>query len=217
MNLSHLEARIESLVSKANSQSADLIADTNELLQGTLTTMSAMYGSEGYQVKALQDAAKAVLDRKTGSLSYHIGDLKRALKGTLENMKAEIEGGLVGSLQKRIASDVLSDLVQLARVVLDEPGDNAKNVAAVLAAAAFEDTIRRMGSVFAGVMGKDDLSDVIEALKVKGFLIPPQLGIALSFLNFRNRSLHANWSDIDRAAVNSVLGFVQELLLKHFS
>ena len=132
-------------------------------------------------------------------------------------MKAEIEGGLIGSLQKRIASDVLSDLVQLARVVLDEPGDNAKNVAAVLAAAAFEDTIRRMGSVFAGVMGKDDLSDVIEALKVKGFIIPPQLGIALSFLNFRNRALHANWSDIDRAAVNSVLGFVQELLLKHFS
>ena len=217
MDLSHLKTRIESLLSKANTQSADLIADANELLQGTLTTMSAMYGSESYQVKALQDAAKEALNRKTGVLSHHMADLKRALKGTLENLKAEIESGLIGSLQKRIASDVLSDLVQLARVVLDEPGDNAKNVAAVLAAAAFEDTVRRMGSVFAGVMGKDDLSDVIEALKVKGFLVPPQLGIALSFLNFRNRALHANWSDIDRAAVNSVLGFVQELLLKHFS
>jgi len=217
LDLSHLKTRIESLLSKANTQSADLIADANELLQGTLTTMSAMYGSESYQVKALQDAAKEALNRKTGVLSHHMADLKRALKGTLENLKAEIESGLIGSLQKRIASDVLSDLVQLARVVLDEPGDNAKNVAAVLAAAAFEDTVRRMGSVFAGVMGKDDLSDVIEALKVKGFLVPPQLGIALSFLNFRNRALHANWSDIDRAAVNSVLGFVQELLLKHFS
>jgi hypothetical protein len=129
-------------------------------------------------------------------------DLKRALKGTIENLKTEIEGGFVGSLQKRVASDVLSDLVQLARVVLDELGDNAKNVAAVLAAAAFEDTIRRMGSVFAGVIGKDDLSDVIEALKMKGFLVPPQLGIVLSFLDFRDRALHANWNDIDRAAVD---------------
>lgn len=216
MDLSSLKARVESLLSKANSQSPDLIADANELLHGALTAMSAIYGPESHQVKALQDASKEALNRKTGVLVQNMSDVKRAVKGVLENLKAEIDGGLVGSLQKRLTSDVLTDLVQLARVVLDEPGESAKNVAAVLAAAAFEDTIRRMGSTFAGVMGKDDLSDVIEALKVKGILVAPQLGIALSFLNFRNRALHANWNEIDRAAVNSVLGFVQELLLKHF-
>ena len=133
-----------------------------------------------------------------------------------KHLKAEIESGLMGSLQKRMTSEVLTDMVQLARTVLDEAGDNAKNVAAVLSAAAFEDTIRRMGSVFAGVMGKDDLPSVIDALKSKGTLVAPQLGIALGYLNFRNRALHANWDQIDRASVSSVLAFVEGLLLKHF-
>ena len=97
-----------------------------------------------------------------------------------------------------------------------KPGIMQKNVAAVLSAAAFEDTIRRMGSAFAGVMGKDDLNSVIDALKSKGVLVAPQLGIALGYLNFRNRALHANWDQIDRASVSSVLAFVEGLLLKHF-
>ena len=60
---------------------------------------------------------------------------------------------------------------------------------AVLAAAAYEDTIRRMGGAFAGMVGRDDLRKVIDALKDKGILVPPQLGIALSYMNFRNHAL----------------------------
>ncbi len=138
------------------------------------------------------------------------------IEGFLENLKAELDAGLAGSLQKRMAGDVLGNFIQLAKAVLDEPGDNAKNVAAVLAAAAYEDTIRRMGAEFAGVMGQDNLHDVIDALKNAEVLQPPQLGIAISYLNFRNRALHANWDQIDRPAVSSALGFVEELLLKHF-
>jgi hypothetical protein len=73
-----------------------------------------------------------------------------------------------------------------------------------------------MGSTCAGIIGKDDLSKVIDALKTKEILVAPQLGIALSYLSFRNHALHANWDKIDRSSVTSVLGFVQELLLKHF-
>lgn len=54
-------------------------------------------------------------------------------------------------------------------------------------------------------------------MKDAGLLVAPQLGIALSYLNFRNHALHAQWNVIDRAAVESVLGFVEQLLLKHFS
>ncbi len=45
----------------------------------------------------------------------------------------------------------------------------------------------------------------------------PQIGIAQSYLTFRNRALHANWNEIQRESVVSVLGFVEQLLLKHFS
>ncbi len=217
MNEQILKNRVTQLLTFArDTRNQDSISNTNELYQGTLTVMVAAYGPESYQVKALTAASMEVHSRKHMALEYAVKDLHHAAAGALKNLHDELSLGLAGSLEKHASGSVLTDFLQLAREVLNEPGDNAKNVAAVLAAAAFEDTIRRLGSTLAGVMGKDDLSDVIAALKSKGILVSPQLGIALSFLNFRNKALHANWNEIDRAAVNSVLGFVQELLLKHF-
>ena len=112
---------------------------------------------------------------------------------------------------------ILSDLVQLARAALNEGGDNAKNVAAVLAAAAFEDALRRMGETFVGSIGQDDLFEVLKKLKEANVIHSPQLGIAQSYLSFRNHALHAKWEKIERESVQSALGFVEELLLKHFA
>lgn len=51
---------------------------------------------------------------------------------------------------------------------LQEQTDAAKDVAAFLIAAAFEDLIRRMGSELAGVAGRPDLQDVVTELKNAG-------------------------------------------------
>lgn len=178
-----------------------------ELLQGALTVMSGIYGPESHQVAML----------RTEGLKGMAGFGIQILRGILENVQADIDAGLIGSVQKRAVGEVLTDFIGLARFTLQERADQAKNVAAVLAAAAFEDTIRRMGAAFAGVIGRDDLQDVIQALKKAGVLVSPQLGIAQSYLSFRNHALHADWEKIDAAAVHSVLGFVEQLLLKHFS
>jgi hypothetical protein len=84
-------------------------------------------------------------------------------------------------------------------------------------AAAYEDTIRRIAKEHAGVIGQDKLDTVIGKLKDAGLLVAPQLGIALGYLNFRNRALHAEWENIDRTSVTSALAFVEELLLKRFA
>jgi hypothetical protein len=217
MDIEALKKRIDALINLATQAHAEVsLPKHNELYNGAITVLSAVYGTDSHQVSALRDFHKIVTTKKEGRLQYNMRELTYAAEGALQNLKGEIEGGVTGSLLKRLTSEVLTDMVQLARAVMDEPADNAKNVAAVLAAASFEDTIRRMGSAFAGVMGKDDLSNVIDALKSNGILVAPQLGIAIGYLNFRNRALHANWDQIDRAAVNSVLGFVEGLLLKHF-
>ncbi|PYV10077.1 MAG: hypothetical protein DMG07_21765, partial [Acidobacteria bacterium] len=54
------------------------------------------------------------------------------LRGILRTAKAELEAGLVGDLRRRFTGEVLTDFVELARGALDEGGDGAKNVAAVL-------------------------------------------------------------------------------------
>ncbi len=215
MDISTLKTRVDSLLEKAAKGRGDELIRANELLQGALSVMAAVYGPDSHQVATLRQNVEEI--RKIGPM-VELYNLKiiDTVAGTLNNLKAELDAGLAGSLQKRLTGEVLTDFIQLARAVLDQKGEDAKNVAAVLAAAAYEDTIRRMGATFAGVMGRDDLSDVIDALKKAGVLQSPQLGIALGYLNFRNRALHANWDQIDRASVSSVLGFVEELLIKHF-
>jgi len=202
-------ARIDQLLVFCSS-----VAEPEMLLNGALTLMTALYGPKSEQADVL---LKRRDDLRPEDNSFRKELTARAVGAALQNLRAEVEGGLLSSLERRIASDVLSDLIQLARAALDEPGEGPKNVAAVLAAAAYEDTIRRVAKEHAGVIGQDKLDVVIGKLKDAGLLVAPQLGIALSYLNFRNHALHAQWNVIDRAAVQSVLGFVEQLLLKHFS
>ena len=62
-----------------------------------------------------------------------------AVEAILESAADDVRSGLLTSLERRTTSDVLSDLVQLARLALSRPSDGSKNVAAVLVAAAYED------------------------------------------------------------------------------
>lgn len=218
MDLQTIRTRIDSLLEMPFEDSnIDRVVLCTELYHGTLTLLSSIYGHDSHQVSGLRKLADDIYREQGNALQHRIFDLISTVRGSLQNLKAELDAGLAGSLQKSLQGEILTDFVQLARAVLDEKRDGAKNVAAVLAAAAFEDTIRKMGTIMAGVVGKDDLSDVVNALKTSGALVSPQLGIAQSYLNFRNRALHANWDDIQLETVYSVLGFVEQLLLKHFS
>lgn len=211
MDITAIKTRVEKLSTPIDRS----LENVNQRLQGLLTVMSSVYGEESQQVKTLLTNIADIRAEARGDsmTAYNMGQV---VIGTIKNLKEEIESGFLGSLQKRIASEILTDFIQLAKTVLEDKSDNAKNVSSVLAAAAFEDTIRRIGSSFAGLIGHDKLDKVIDDLKKAGLLQSPQLGIAISYLSFRNHALHANWENIDRASVQSVIGFVEQLLLKYF-
>ena len=107
-------------------------------------------------------------------------------------------------------------MVKLSRESLGESGDGAKNVAAVLAAAAFEDTIRRLAEQEGISEQGRKLADVLTDLKNQEVLAGAQVGIAQSYLKFRNDALHAQWDAVERSGVNIVLGFTEQLIVKHF-
>lgn len=215
MTREQIMARVDELLTKSQAGSEER-RNASELLTGALTLMTAVYGSDSHQVKALLQRRQEIYGQKQYNERVWDNSLIVAVQGALQNLREEVQAGLLSSIERRVASDVLSDLIQLAREALNQSGDGAKNVAAVLAAAAFEDTIRRIAKEHAGVIGQDKLDAVIGKLKDAGLLVAPQLGIALSYLSFRNHALHADWGKIDRAAVSSVLAFVEQLLLKHF-
>jgi hypothetical protein len=184
-----------------------------ELYQGALTLLAAVHGTGSIQVNALvKDAEQVRAKWSPGSGDREVGNLAHS---ALTNLKAELDAGIVGSLQRTITGEVLTDFIQLARTALEEKGDEAKKVAAVLAASVYEDTIRRL-ALTNGIPHTEKLSDVLTALKDNGLLQGSQVGIAVSYLNFRNNSLHAQWDKVERESVASVLGFVEQLLLKHF-
>ncbi len=211
MNSADIVRRIDELLRLQPAEGEVGYANAAQITQGCASLLTIAYGAKSNQVAQFNTT---LADIGSTSRQYWI---VTACQGVLVNLKREMEAGLTGGLRQQITGEVLTDLIQLARTVLDEPGDNAKNVASVLTAAAFEDTIRRMGESLAGVIGKDDLADVLKQLKDAEVMKSPQVGIAQSYLSFRNHALHANWNNIQRESVLSVLGFVEQLLLKHFS
>jgi hypothetical protein len=206
--------RVDKLLSLATEMGPDVHTNAAELSQGCVSLLSLVYGQKSAQVQQFNSAITTIAKDSGGYKNYWIAT---AAHGTLKNLKQEIEAGITGRLRHQVTGEVLADLVQLARVVLEQPGDGAKNVAAVLAAAAFEDTLRRMGETFAGIVGKEDLPDVLKALRDADVIQGTQVGIAQGYFSFRNRALHANWNEIQRESVLSALGFVEGLLTKHFS
>ena len=132
MDESTRKARIEKSLAMECSAASNF-RESNELFQGTVTLMTAVYGSASHPVAILRETAK-VLDY--GNKPMDMPHIAMAARGALRNRKGEMEAGFLGSLRQRMIGDVLTDFLHLARTVLDDPSDKAKNIAAVLAAAA---------------------------------------------------------------------------------
>ncbi len=213
MNKETLKAQIRSLISNSSGQRENSRA-VQELRQGTLGLLAAAHGSNGVQLQAFNKEVDVINKKWFGEAA--IGYMHDLAVGTLQNLNSELDAGLVGSLERTIIGVVISDFVLLARQALGENNSSdAKNVAAVLAAAAYEDTLRRLAAAN-GIPHIEKLAELLTALKDNGLLQGSQVGIANSYLNFRNSALHAQWDRVERESVASVLGFVEQLLLKHF-
>jgi len=145
MNVSAIEARVDSLLAMTQQQSSMLLQNT--LYQGTLGVMHALYGPNSSQERDLRTYIEKLSEKLHPSYPHIISQSIAAIAGALASVKGELQSGFVGSLRAGIAGELLSDLLKLARTVLDQGGDEAKNVAAVLAAAAFEDMVRRLAEL----------------------------------------------------------------------
>jgi hypothetical protein len=178
--------------------------------------LSVVYGAESPQMRAYQANADAVSRTKPGSGSPP-GELFDLAQGAIRNMKAEIEAGLIEDWRAQVAGELLAELVRLGKEVLSDKTEPAKNVSAVLIAAAFEGVLRRMGEELAGVTGRPPLNEVITSLKTADVLKGGQVHTASGYLKFRNDSLHADWQNVDRFQVESCILFLESQLEKHFS
>ena len=222
MNKKELKKQIEHL--KLHAEGSASINEYYESLkfsryafQGTLSLIIFLYGKNSLQVEQFTKEIEEIrnLSGENGEeyVSRHIGYV---ILAKLMSVEDDIKLGLTENLRTKIAGEVLTDFLQLSRTALEEKGNDTKNVAAVLAAALFEDTIRRL-AIANGIPHLEKLADVLKELKDKGIIQGTQVGIDQSYLSFRNNALHAQWEKVEKESVASVLGFVEQLLMKNFS
>ncbi|MFZ0319469.1 MAG: hypothetical protein WAL56_10120 [Candidatus Sulfotelmatobacter sp.] len=102
-----------------------LITDTHDkiaqLPHGCVSLLSLVYGEDSTQLKHFT-ARLAAISKEHANHIRRDNAISNEAIGALKNLKREIELGLTGSLRHQIAGEVLTDLIQLARTVLDETG-----------------------------------------------------------------------------------------------
>jgi hypothetical protein len=128
--------------------------------------------------------------------------------------REDFEGGYVFNVELRISGEVFGDFVALARQSLSE---GQKDVAAVLACAALEDSIKRLASSNDITTDGKTMVDLVNALKSAGLVSGAQKSLLEAMPRIRNMAMHAEWSKISEPDVSSVLGYVEQLLLSKFS
>jgi hypothetical protein len=199
-----------------NPRGVSMSAGDPSLRSVAVSFLTAIYGPQSPQLKAYADALAQIAKsaESTGNAASH---QRVHAYGVIQNTVAEIRSGLITSLRAEVAGEVLSELVALGKQILEDNSDSAKNVSAVLIAAAFEDLIRRMGNELACVKGRPKLEAVVTGLKEANILRGGEVGTAISYLKFRNDSLHADWANVQRPQIQSCIGFVEALLVRHFS
>jgi hypothetical protein len=187
-----------------------------EVVPFAVSLLTSLYGPKSPQLEAFNTALAQLA--KQGNNPRDTGFYQgQHASIVIKNVVAEAESGLIGSLRAQVTGEILSELVALGKEILSDGTESAKNVSAVLIAAAFEDLMRRMGSELARVVGRPKLEDVLTALKNAGVLKGGEVGTAQSYLKFRNDSLHADWIKVQQSQVQSCIAFLEALLLKHFS
>jgi hypothetical protein len=125
---------------------------------------------------------------------------------------ADLDSGLTVSVRAQAKGEVLADFGALARESPDLRSEGGDRVAAVLVAAALEETLKQLGVLNAVDVHNRDLTGVIQKLRDAGVLVGAQSGTAMGFTKFRDHAFHGQFDLIERPTVQAALAFVDGLV-----
>ena len=147
-------------------------------------------------------------------LEGHIVSEQRAqmAAGILAAARVDYEGGYLFDLQAVLSAEILGDFVFLSRRALTE---GFKDVAAVLAAAALEDALKRYARANGLEVEDKVMQEVVSALRAKGLVGGAQKALLEVMPKLRDFAMHANWDKFTEADVNSIIAFVEQFLITH--
>ena len=175
-----------------------------------------IYGPRSPQLELVEKVRKQVYENKNarpGDEYFNARLFVQHLHGYLRELKVAIEDGLILNIQNEARGETLGDFLVLAREALDA---EQKDVAAVLACAALEDTLKRCASDRGLDVQDKNMNEVVNALKAEGVIRRNQGALLSAFVKLRNDAFHAQWDAIDTTGVTSIIAFTEEFLARQF-
>jgi hypothetical protein len=166
--------------------------------------IAASFGDTSHHIRNF-----TALYEKCDGIDYEV----RALQAVFLSAKSDFEGGYVFNVEMKVSAEVFGDFITLARQSLSE---GHKDVAAVLACAALEDSLKRFASTKGVETTNKTLSDIVNALKAGGHVAGAQKSLLEAMPRIRNAALHAEWAKVSEPEVGSVIAFVEQFLLTKF-
>ena len=174
--------------------------------------IETIYGPNSAQLRVVEKLEQHAYDGDGRTYAKHL-DFVGHLRDCLNTIKADIEGGLVERVQSHAQREIIGDFIELAREALNA---GQKNVAAVLACAALEDSLKRTAKdrdldVYDKVM-----SEVINALKSVGEIRSGEAKTLGNYVNLRDSAFHAQWDEFEDADVEDVIEYTKDFLDERF-
>lgn len=179
----------------------------------TITLMGNLYGQNDIRISNLAEFKTKEFDPNPWPDNKR-GSFRQYLKGVLTGIKTDIENDLIFNLEKQTIGRVVADFITLAKQAAQE---DIKEVAAVLASAALEDSLKRYAGLNGLQVDDKDMSEVINALKSAGLLKGPQASVVTSYIQTRNKAFHAEFNKIEMPEVKSLIAFTEEFIIKNLS
>lgn len=201
--------RIDQLTKPDQASDAGLVG---ELQMATINICTSLFGADSPQVRSIEATRKELWASKS-SEQYKHQLWSDQLRGVLKAVASDVRAGRIRSLRLEASGEVFGDFINAARSALSE---GFKDVAAVLACGALEDTLKRFALASGLDVYNKEMAEVVNAMKAAGMVKGPQGSLLQGFTKIRNKAFHAQWDSIESADVQSVIAFTQEFLLTRF-
>lgn len=134
--------------------------------------------------------------------------------GVLKSVATEWTAGLIGSLEFHFIGLAFEDFLRHAA---EHNEKGRKEVAAILASAVLEDTVKRLCRKNAIEADDKSLDTLISVLKTKRMLAKVRAERLRAHAALRNRAFHAEWNEFDQRDLRQMIEDLDELVETHFA
>lgn len=148
-------------------------------------------------------------DGESHSWEYIAGSVGE-IGAILENLRIDLEAGLLYSIVDRTRAETFDSFLDHARAYLT---NGQKNESGVIAGVVFEDTLRRIAVKYEIDESGRKLDSLISTLAAKGAISGVMAKRCRVAADVRTKATHAQWNEFEMGDVEATIAVTDKLVL----